>query len=110
MSDVAERARVSVSTISHVLNGTRKVSEDTREKVLAAVEELGYQHNLLAKSLRIQRTFTIGLLISDIQNPFFTSVVRGVEDVALSGGYTLMLCNTDDKIERQHHYLRILRA
>jgi LacI family transcriptional regulator len=105
MSDVAERARVSVSTISHVLNGTRKVSEDTREKVLAAVEELGYQHNLLAKSLRIQRTFTIGLLISDIQNPFFTSVVRGVEDVALNRGYHLFLCNTDENPVREDAYI-----
>jgi LacI family transcriptional regulator len=71
---------------------------------LAAVEELGYQHNLLAKSLRVRRTFTIGLLISDIQNPFFTSVVRGVEDVALSRGYHLFLCNTDENPDREDAY------
>lgn len=105
MKDVAKRARVSVTTISHVLNNTRKVSGDTRERVLAAVEELGYQHNLLAKSLKTQRTFTIGLIISDIQNPFFTSVVRGVEDVGLSRGYHLFLCNTDEDLGREDKYV-----
>ncbi len=108
MKDVADRARVSVSTISHVLNNTRKVSQDTRERVLAAVEELGYQQNLLARSLKTRRTFAIGLLISDIQNPFFTSVIRGVEDAALSGGYHLFLCNTDEDPGREAAYIREL--
>ena len=105
MKDVAELARVSVSTVSHVLNGTRKVSEETRGGVLAAVEELGYRPNLLAKGLKTRRTFTIGLLISDIQNSFFTSVVRGVEDVALSRGYHLFLCNTDEDPGREDEYI-----
>ncbi len=81
MKDVAERAGVSASTVSHVMNEMRKVSEGAREEVLLAIEELGYRPNLLAKGLKTRRTFTVGLLISDIQNPFFTSVVRGVEDV-----------------------------
>ena len=101
MKDVAKMARVSVSTVSHVLNGTRRVSEETRNTVLATIEELGYQPNLLAKGLKTQKTFTVGLLISDIQNPFFTSVVRGIEDVALSWGYHLFLCNTDEDAERE---------
>lgn len=105
MKDVAERARVSVSTVSHVLNGTRKVSEGTRGDVLAAVEELSYRPNLLAKGLKTRRTYTIGLLISDIQNAFFTSVVRGVEDVALSRGYHLFLCNTDEDPGREEEYI-----
>jgi LacI family transcriptional regulator len=108
MKDVAERARVSTSTVSHVLNGTRKVSRGTRESVLAAIDELGYQPNLLAKSLKMRRTFTIGLLISDIQNTFFTSVVRGIEDVALSRGYHLFLCNTDEDAAREDEYLEEL--
>lgn len=66
MKDVAKRARVSASTVSHVLNGTRKVSEETRDIVLATIEELGYQPNLLAKGLKTRKTSTIGLLISDI--------------------------------------------
>ena len=105
MKDVAERAQVSVSTVSHVLNGTRRVSDSTRESVLAAIEELEYKQNLLAKSLKTQKTFTIGLLISDIQNPFFTSVVRGVEDVALSRGYHIFLCNTDEDPGREDEYI-----
>lgn len=108
MKDVAQRARVSASTVSHVMNGTRKVSESTRETVLTAIEELRYQPNLLAKSLKVRRTFTIGLLISDIQNSFFTSVVRGVEDVALSRGYHLFLCNTDEDAAREDEYLEEL--
>ncbi len=105
MKEVAERAGVSASTVSHVLNGTRKVSDETRERVILAIEELGYRPNLLARSFRTRRTFTLGLLISDIQNPFFTSVVRGVEDVALSRGYHVFLCNTDEDIEREDEYV-----
>jgi LacI family transcriptional regulator len=108
MKDVAKMAQVSVSTVSHVLNGTRRVSEETRNTVLAIIAELGYQPNLLAKGLKTQRTFTVGLLISDIQNPFFTSVVRGIEDVALSRGYHLFLCNTDEDADREDEYLREL--
>ena len=105
MKDVAELARVSVSTVSHVMNGTRRVSEETRGDVLAAVEKLSYKPNLLAKGLKTRRTYTIGLLIPDIQNSFFTSVVRGVEDVALSCGYHLFLCNTDEDPGREEEYI-----
>jgi DNA-binding LacI/PurR family transcriptional regulator len=105
MKEVAALARVSASTVSHVLNGTRSVSESTRRRVLVAIDELGYRQNLLAKSLKTQRTFSIGLLISDIQNPFFTSVVRGVEDVALRRGYHLFLCNTDEDPAREDEYV-----
>lgn len=105
MKDVAKRAGVSPSTVSHVLNGTRRVSPSTREKVLWSVRELEYQPNLLAKGLKTHRTFTIGLLISDIQNPFFTAIVRGVEDVALSRGYHIFLCNTDEDPYRGEEYV-----
>lgn len=105
MKDVAERAHVSVSTVSHVLNGTRRVTEAKRDMVLAAIEELGYRPNLLAKGLKTRRTFTIGLLVSDIQNSFFTSVVRGIEDIALSRSYHLFLCNTDEDAAREDEYV-----
>lgn len=108
MKEVAKRAHVSVSTVSHVLNETRRVSEDTRQRVLSVIAELDYQQNLLARGLKMQKTFTIGLLISDIQNSFFTSVVRGVEDVALSRGYHLFLCNTDEDPQREGEYIREL--
>lgn len=105
MKDVAARAGVSVSTVSHVLNGTRVVAGETEERVRSAVEELRYRENLLAKGLKTRRTFTIGLLISDIQNPFFTSVVRGVEDAALRRGYHVFLCNTDENSKREEEYI-----
>ena len=105
MKEVARQAQVSASTVSHVLNGTRNVSEETRKRVVQTIEELGYQPNLLAKSFKTQKTFTIGLLISDIQNPFFTAVIRGVEDVALSRGYHVFLCNTDEDPAREDAYV-----
>ena len=74
-------------------------------EVLAAVEELSYRPNLLAKGLKTRRTYTIGLLIPGIKNSFFTSVVRGVEDVALSRGYHLFLCNTDENPGREDEYI-----
>jgi LacI family transcriptional regulator len=109
MKDVAHRARVSVATVSHVLNGTRPVAPSTQERVLAAIDELGYERNMLARGLKMKRTHTLGLLVSDIQNPFFTAVVRGVEDTALARGYHLFLCNTAEDPQREDDYVRELR-
>lgn len=80
--DVAERAGVSPSTVSHVLDNTRWVSPDLCQRVLSAMQDLGYEPNAVARSLKIERSNTLSLVISDIGNPFFTAVVRGVEDVA----------------------------
>ena len=109
MKDVAHRAGVSVATVSHVLNGTRPVAPGTQERVLAAIDELGYERNMLARGLKMKRTNTLGLLVSDIQNPFFTAVVRGVEDTALARGYHVFLCNTDEDPQREDDYVRELR-
>lgn len=108
--DVARRAGVSTSTVSHVLNGTRVVSDDLRERVLRAFDELDYEPNAVARSLKIKRSNTIGLIISDISNVFFTAIARGVEDVAQESGYALILCNSDDDASKEAEYLRLLRA
>lgn len=108
--DVAERAGVSTSTVSHVLNNTRWVSPDLRERVMSAMHDLGYEPNAVARSLKIKRSNTLGLVISDISNPFFTAVVRGVEDVAQERGYTIILCNSDEDPAKEAAYLRILAA
>jgi LacI family transcriptional regulator len=108
--DVARRAGVSTSTVSHVLNGTRVVSAELRERVLAAARELHYEPNAVARSLKIKRSNALGLIISDIGNPFFTAVVRGVEDVANARGYTLILGNTDEDPAKEEAYLRALTA
>ena len=106
--DIAKKAGVSTSTVSHVLNGTRWVSPDLRERVLTAAASLDYEPDALARSLRVRRSYSIGLVISDIGNPFFTSVVRGVEDVAQARGYAIILCNSDEDPAKEEAYLRLL--
>lgn len=107
--DVAKRAEVSVATVSHVVNGTRKVSPQTAERVRKAMEELGYQPNLVARSLRKRTTFAIGVLVTDITNPFFASLVRGVEDAAIRAGYSVIVCNSDEDPTKEDMHIRELR-
>lgn len=93
--DVAERAQVSVATVSHVLNRTRYVLPQTERRVRAAAEALRYRPNHLARSLRRRETHTIGLLVPDNANPFFADVARAVEDAGFAKGYNVFLCNSD---------------
>src|SRR5229473_607687 len=108
--DVARRAGVSTSTVSHVVNNTRFVSDELRERVEAAMRELDYTPNAAARMLTLKRSHTIGLIVSDIRNPFFASVARGVEDVAQEQGYTLVLCNSDESAERETACLNALET
>ena len=108
--DVARKAGVSVATVSRVLNDSPHVSRRARHKVLSAVKTLNYQPNRTAQRLRARRSHVIGLIISDIQNPFFTSVVRGIEDVAYQHGYSLVLCNSDEDPEKEKLYVNVMRA
>jgi LacI family transcriptional regulator len=108
--DVAKRAGVSISTVSRVLNGRDRVHEDVIARVRQAAQELQYQPSRAARSLRVKRTSIIGLLITDIQNPFFTSLVRGVEDVAQRNGFSLILCNSDEDPQKERQYIEVLCA
>ena len=99
--DVATRAGVSVGTVSNVLNRPEVVATATRERVLAAIAELGFVRNESARQLRAGRSRTIGLVVLDIANPFFTDVARGVEDVANEHGLAVILCNSDDRPEKE---------
>jgi LacI family transcriptional regulator len=110
VGDVAQRAGVSTSTVSHVLNGTRFVSAELRARVQAAVEALDYQPNAAARSLSLKRSNAIGFIVADIRNPFFASVARGVEDVAQAHGYKLVLCNTGGDATRESVYLQALQT
>ena len=103
MADVARAAGVSASTVSHVLNGTRTVSEPTRSLVLTAISSTGYRHNVLARSLATSSTMALGLAISTSTNPYFGELIRAVEKNARSAGYMLMLADThdDDQVERR---------
>ncbi len=92
--DVAHAAGVSISTVSHVLNGTRYVSPDTTAKVVAAVEQLNYRPSFLARAMVRQETRTIGLIVPDIGNPFYADLGRGVENYGYAAGYNVLLCNS----------------
>lgn len=108
--EVAEKANVSSSTVSHVINNTRYVSEETRARVMEAMRELNYIPNRLARSLRSKdmRTNTIGLLIPDSANPFFAEVSRGVEDACFEKGYNVILGNSDNDQTKEIEYLDVL--
>jgi LacI family transcriptional regulator len=106
--DVAKLANVSPITVSRVVNNSGYISQETRERVQAAIEKLGYVPNMLGPSLRFKQTMTLAMVITDITNPFFTTVTRGVEDVAQANGYSTILCNTDESEEKQEQYLQML--
>lgn len=106
--DVARLAGVSAMTVSRTLNDPHLVTPQTRARVMSAVRELGYIPNRVARSLTQGRTDIIALVVSDIQNPFFTTVSRGAEDVAQRHGYTLMVGNTDERPEKERDYVEAL--
>jgi len=110
MRQIAARARVSVGTVSHVINNSAGVRQEVRKRVLDAIERLGYQPSLLARGLRRNQTTILGMIIPDISNPFFPLVVRGVEDIAYQNSYRLMLCNTDNDAQKEQVYFDELRA
>ncbi|MDD3628287.1 MAG: LacI family DNA-binding transcriptional regulator [Candidatus Humimicrobiaceae bacterium] len=99
-NDIAKLAKVSPTTVSHVINETRFVMPETKERVYKAMRELKYQPNLLARSLATGKTQTVGLVISDIRNPFYPELVQGVEEMAVKNDYNVFLCNTDYDIEK----------
>ena len=106
--DVAKLADVSPTTVSRVVNDNGYVSEETRRRVNAAILELDYIPNELGKSLRSKRTQTLALVLSDMTNPFWTTVARGVEDTANKRGYHVIIGNTDESLEKQDDYLHFL--
>ena len=108
--DVARLAGVSTATVSRALNGTGQIAASTRATIEAAVEQLGYRPNTIARSLVTKTTQTIALLLPDITNPFYAALVNGIQQTALSHGHTMLLCTTESDAEREEHYLRVLRA
>ncbi|TCJ15621.1 LacI family transcriptional regulator [Rubrobacter taiwanensis] len=107
--DVAQRAGVSISTVSRVLNDTGyPVKPETRQRVLEAVEELGFRPNDLARGLHLKRTRTVGLVIPDITNPYYPELALGVEATASGEGYSVIFCNTNRRAEKLEHYVDVL--
>ncbi|MTD27944.1 ribose operon transcriptional repressor RbsR [Erwinia sorbitola] len=108
MKDVARLAGVSTSTVSHVINNNRFVSEAVREKVTTAISQLNYAPSALARSLKLNQTHTIGMLLTASSNPFYSEVVRGVERSCYERGYSLVLCNTEGDEDRMNRSLETL--
>jgi DNA-binding LacI/PurR family transcriptional regulator len=108
--DVARHAGVSTATVSRVLSDKPHVSSNVKQRVLDAVDELDYRPSRVARSLRSQRARVIGLIVSDIQNPFFTSLVRGIEAAASADHYAVFLCNADENPEKEAFYIDLMLA
>lgn len=108
MHEVARRAGVSLGTVSNVLNHPELVSDETRMRVERTIEELGFVRNGSARHLRVGYTQSIGLVVLDVSNPFFTEVARGAEDAASERGYIVILCNSDNSPQKEKNYLRVL--
>ncbi len=108
MKDVARVAGVSTSTVSHVINNNRFVSDEIRSRVTAAIESLNYAPSALARSLKINQTHTIGMLLTASNNPFYAEVVRGVERSCYERGYSLILCNTEGDVNRMSRSMETL--
>src|SRR6201987_1635852 len=108
ISDVARESGVSIFTVSAVVNNKSHVRKNLRERVENAIRKLNYRPNLIARSLIKQKTQTIGMIVPDIANPFFPMVVRGAEDAALKHGYNLLLCNSDDNLDKEDRAIALL--
>jgi LacI family transcriptional regulator len=107
VADVAKRAKVGKSTASRALGGYGSVSPDVRDRVLSAADELGYRPNELARSMNTGRSRTIGVIVGDIENPYFSVAMRGISDTAKASGYDVILANTSEDLEAEQHAVRV---
>jgi LacI family transcriptional regulator len=110
IKEIAERANVSIGTVSNVVSGKRHVSAPLKDRILAAVRELDYHPNHIARSLKVKQTHMLGMVIPDITNPFFPEVMRGAEDASRERKYLLVTANTDERIEREQNVVSVLRS
>jgi len=107
IKQVAREAGVSTATVSRVLNGSGYASREAREKVLQAIERLNYRPNAIARSLKQDKTYTIGILVPDISNPYFMRMSKGIEDVVRGEGYHLIFASTDEDPDKEAHLLEL---
>src|SRR5699024_10091246 len=107
--DVAEKAGVSIATVSKVINNTGKIGDKTKKRVSRVMKEINYQPSMVASALTGKRTNTIGLLIPDIANPFFAELARHIEDRGQEKGFNVVMCNTDNDPKKEAQYLQWLR-
>jgi DNA-binding LacI/PurR family transcriptional regulator len=107
--DVANKAGVSIATVSKVINNTGRIGEKTRQRVLTIMQELKYQPSVVASALSGKKTFTIGLLIPDLANPFFSEIARSIEDRGHELGFSVVMCSTDNNSEKEAKYISLLK-
>src|SRR5436190_15392161 len=110
MKRIAVELGVSITTVSKVLNNHDDIGEATRTRVLAKIEELGYQRNAVARSLSLRRTHTIGIVIPDLMHSFFVEVISGIEPVVSARGYGLLLCSSGEDPDKERSELEMLRG
>jgi len=108
LKDIAEHLGISVSTVSRVINGKGRVGKETREKVLKAIKELNYQPNEIARSLKLQRTRTIGVIVPDISNAFYANIIKGIEKATRENDQSIIVCNSDENIKMEEEYVQLL--
>ena len=108
IKDVAAQAGVSYQTVSRVLNAKGEVAEETRARIQAAIDALEYRPSAIARSLTTRRTYTVGVVVADVLNPFFAGIIRGVEDLLWQQGRSLVVCSTDEQPEKEAYYLHLL--
>lgn len=106
--DVAKEANVSIATVSNVINNRGKISEKTKKRVLAAIKYLNYEPSVVASALTGKNTYTIGLLLHDIANPFFSELARSIEDHSTRYGFNVIICSTDNNEEKEKKYIDLL--
>jgi DNA-binding LacI/PurR family transcriptional regulator len=106
--DIAKEAGVSIATVSKVINGKGRISQETRSAVIAIMERLDFQPSVIASALTGKKTFTLGLLVPDVSNPFFAEIARAIEDQGHQLGYSVVMCNTDNKDEKVERYISLL--
>ncbi|RXZ82891.1 LacI family transcriptional regulator [Paenibacillaceae bacterium] len=106
--DIAKEAGVSIATVSNAINGKGKVGKKKRDEIFQVMERLKYQPSVIASALMGKKTYTLGLLIPDVSNPFFSEIARSVEDLAHSAGYSVIVCSTDNRDERVEKYIQLL--
>ena len=108
LKDIAIKAGVSVNTASRALRNNSDINDETKKRIIEIAERLGYTPNVLAKSLRFKKTKTIGVVIADISSPFYSNMVKGIEDGAQEKGYSIILCNTDEQYEKEETAVQVL--
>lgn len=110
MKHVAERANVSLKTVSRVVNNEREIADETRQRVLDTIDKLGYRPNLVARSLVTQRSNIIGLIVPDVCNPYHAEVARGVQEAAREAGYSLMMASSEEDEKEEFHLLDAMNS